>query len=150
VGHLYRASRGAPLDQLVLLDRVTGFDGDERLHRLAGVGVGHTHYGDIGHRVVLRQDDLDLRRIDVEPRDDDEILDSIDDVQIPVLVHHCQVTGVEPARFVDGADGGLGVIPVSVEHVRPADPDLARITDEHIVAVAVDQADVHSPDGAAD
>ena len=34
----------------------------------------------------------------------------------------------------------LGVVPVAVEHVGPAHPDLARVADEHVVAVVVDEA----------
>ena len=44
----------------------------------------------------------------------------------------------------------LRVVPVALEHVGPAHPDLARVADEHVVAVVVDQAHLDAGDDLPD
>src|SRR5690606_644115 len=104
-------------DEVVLLHRAAGGDDDERLHRLPRVGVGHADHGGLLDAGVLEEDLLDLGGEHVEAGHDDEVLDPVDKVEVPVVVHDGDVAGVEPPVVVEGAGGGLRVAPVAGEHV---------------------------------
>ncbi len=59
----------------------------------------------------------------------------------PGIVEDPDVSGMEPAVGVEDLPGGLVVVPVAGEHVRPRDPDLAGVVVEGILARVV-----HEPD----
>ena len=79
-----------------------------------------------------------------------EVLGPVDQEQEALVVDQRDVAGVEPAVVVDAAAGGLGVVPVALEHVGALDPDLAGVADQHVLAVDVDQADLDAVDRRAD
>ena len=93
---------------------------------------------------------LDLGRVDVEARHDDEVLGPVDEVQVAVVVGHGDVAGAQPAVGGQHPRGRLGVVEVALEHVRALHPDLAGVADEHVVAVVVDEAHLDAVEHLAD
>jgi ADP-ribose pyrophosphatase YjhB (NUDIX family) len=98
---------------------------DECRHDLAPLVVGHTHHGDVSHPWHLSQHVLHLAGVDVEPTSDDQLAEAADEVQIAVATPLTGVSGAEPAVVGEGRPVGLGVLPVTPEHVRPPHLDLA-------------------------
>ena len=78
--------------------RAPGRDHDVGLHRLAGVRVGHADHGDASATAGCEAMHLlDLGRVHVEARHDDEVLGPVDEEQEAVVVDHGDVAGVQPA-----------------------------------------------------
>src|SRR2546430_199820 len=69
---------------------------------LAILLAGHADHLHVADRRMPVEEFLHLARIDVVAAADDHVLDAAHDVQIPVLVHRCEIAGVHPARGVDG------------------------------------------------
>ena len=121
-----------------------------RLHALAAVRVRHA---DDRARVdgrVLEEHLLDLGRVHVEARHDDEVLHAVDEEEVPVVVDHGDVARAQPTVGGERARGCLGIVPVTGEHVRTLHPDLAGVADEDVVAVGVDEAHLHAGERQAD
>src|SRR2546426_354083 len=78
----------------------------------------------LAHRIVLVQHALDLGARDVLAARHDHVLEPVDDVEVAVFVDDADVAGVEPAARERGASR-VGVAPVALEHLRPAQYDLA-------------------------
>ena len=90
---------------------------------------------------MLQQRRLDLGAVDVLAAADDHVLLAVDDVVEAGLVAIAEVAGAEPAA-AERRLGGLGIVPVAGDDVRPADPDLADLALGDVVAVVVDDAHV--------
>ena len=99
---------------------------------------------------MLHQHLFDLGGVHVEPRHDDEVLHSVDEVQVAPVVDGGDITGHQPALGVDRTGGGVLVVPVAGEDVRAPDPQLAGVTDQHVVAVLVDEAQLQTGDRHTD
>ena len=96
----------------VLPDLVLGhFDPlfeDNRCHNLFTVlTVRHSVDLDIGDLRMGVEELLDLARIDVFTAADNHVLDSAGDLAIAVLIHDCQITGVQPLLRIDSLGGLL-------------------------------------------
>src|SRR4029077_11984989 len=124
-------------------------EGHRRPDLLAEGRMRQADHGGLGDGGVVVQRLLDLPRVDVVAAADDQVLLPVHDVEVAVLVHPGQVTGVEPA-VADRLGGRLGAMPVTLHHVRPADDDLAHLTQRDLVVVVVHDAHPHVPDGRAD
>src|SRR3954453_20566757 len=112
--------------------------GEDGLDVEALAVVGHDHDPDLlAHHVVgdadrdnladagrAGQRALDLDRVDVLAAAVDHVLLAIDDVEQPVLVDPAEVAGVQPAAD-EGLLRGVGVVPVALHDVGPADQQLA-------------------------
>ncbi len=85
-----------------------------------------------------------LARVHVVARDDDELLLTVDDVEVPLVVHARDVAGVQPAAAQD--EGGLARLAVvPVHEVRPAHEELAHLAGREIAraGLEVDDPRVH-------
>src|SRR3954452_20999759 len=69
----------------------------ERLHRLAGVGMRYADDRDLGHSFMRGDRILYLARVDVEPADEDELAQSVDEEEVAVAVGVRDVPGAEPS-----------------------------------------------------
>src|SRR5438067_1535733 len=96
--------------------------------------AGHADDLDIAHVGVGVQEFLDLARIDVLAAADNHVLDAPDDVDVALVVHGRQVTGVHPARGVDGLTGRFGIVPVTEHDAVAARAQLARLTPQQDLA----------------
>src|SRR5690348_740339 len=88
--------------------------------------VRHPDDLDVLHVLVGVQELLDLAWRDVLPAPDDHVLEPAGDGDIAVRVHGGQVTGVHPARGVDGLGGLAGLPPIAEHHRVPARAQLTR------------------------
>src|ERR1035438_910751 len=83
----------------------------------------------------------DLGAVDVLTTRDDHVGLAVDDVEVSLVVHAAEVTGVEPA-VGEGPLVGLGHAPVALHHGRSAVDDLPDLAHRHIVPVLVDDAQI--------
>src|SRR5262249_12916691 len=113
-------------------------------HGLAGRGVLDADDGSLGHPADLADDLLDLDRVDVDPGDDDELLDPVHQEQVTGGVEEADVAGAPPAVRVRAA---LAVGPVAAEDVVAADPDLAGVVTLRGVPELVAQGDLDPGQG---
>src|SRR5690606_37443686 len=74
---------------------------------------------------------------DVEARDDDHVLDPVDDTDKTVLVDDRHVSGSEPAVGIHHFRSGFRALPVTFHHLRPLDAKLATLTQRQLVALFV-------------
>ena len=88
--------------------------------------IGTPDHGRLQNGLVLIEHTLDLGAGDVLTSRQDHVLESIDDVQIPVVVPDAYVSGVEPAAGERGV-GRIGIAPVALEHLGPAQHDLPAL-----------------------
>src|ERR1022692_2891465 len=115
------------------LDRDGGAD------LLAQLVMGDPDDSGLGDRRVLVQDLLDLARVDVVAAANDQLLLAVHDEEVAVLVHPGEVTRAEPA-VRDRLGRRLGLPPVALHHVVPADRDLADLAGRAVGAVGAGQA----------
>src|SRR5919198_3118473 len=117
-------------------------DNDVSPDRLARSSIRNPHHCRLFDARKPHQGVLNLLGIDVEPRDDDQVLLPVYQEEIAVLVPVGHVAGPEPS--VDENGGGLLLLaPVAAEDVRPADQDLPWIV-FHLLALLVDDPDLHA------
>src|SRR5205085_10129716 len=67
-------------------------------HLLAEPLVGYRESGAARHRRVTHRQILDLRRVDVVPAADDQILLAADDLEVAVRIEAAEIARHEPAR----------------------------------------------------
>src|SRR5271154_3834151 len=60
-------------------------------------GLWHAHSADRGDRRVRAQHILDFYRIDVLPAANHHVVPTTAETEITVIVHHTQITGVQPS-----------------------------------------------------
>src|SRR5258708_40096650 len=75
------------------------------------------------HRGMSVQHRLDFRRVDIEPKADDELLRAPDDEEVAVLEAR-EVAGVDPSFRIDRVGGFLGGLVIALHDVWPARPQL--------------------------
>ena len=137
------------VDQRVLVDVATRHQHGVGLDRFALVGVGHAEHADLGDRRMALQHLFDLGREHVEARHDDQVLGTVDQVQVPVAVHHADVAGAEPP-IDQHALGHLGFAVVAVEHIVATHPDLTGVAHRHVLALVADEAHLLTDEQATD
>jgi hypothetical protein len=91
-----------------------------------------------------------LGREHVESRHDDQILGSIEQIEIAVSVDRCDVAGVEPTVVVEHTGRRRSVVPVANEDVLPANEDFPTVSGDDVAAVGVDHPDLDAWDDAPD
>src|ERR1700676_2900611 len=87
----------AEFTDLFLRDGHAAPQPDARAYRLAVLGVGNTHDGDVEHRRMAIKIFFDFPRINVLTAADDHILQAADDIAIALCVDHREIAGVHPA-----------------------------------------------------
>ena len=119
---------------------------DDERRRLFAILLGGTadnrHVLHAGHRA---DEVLYLLGRDVLAAADDEILESAGDVVVAILVHAANVTGMEPAVFVDALRGLLGHLVVALHVVVAAAADFAISVDgRDLTRLGIDDGDFDS------
>src|SRR6185312_3678277 len=128
--------RAAMRDQLLRLQLLVAAH-DVKLHRLAGLAVGHADARAFADALVHHDDVFDLVRIHIESRHVDHVLLAVADPDVAVRVHRTDVAGLEIA--VDGhrLRRFRRALPISRHDLGPPDADLARLVRRHVVPVVV-------------
>src|ERR1700691_3421023 len=110
-------------------DRVGGegsVGADDGGRHLAELGVGRGNHTHLAHLGQLADQRLDLRGRHVVAARDDDVLEPVDDPDVPVGVLDADVAAVEPA-VAHGLGVGRLVAPVAGRDARTGDDDLARL-----------------------
>src|SRR5579885_2103161 len=123
---------------------------DGRLHNLSPLVVRNAENRAFEHRLVLVQNVLHLRRIDVLAAGEDHVLFAIHDVDVAFGVNYGQVARVEPA-VPYGLRRGFRSLPVARRDGGPAHDDLADlpIIAGHLAAVRADHFQIDAQERAA-
>ncbi len=111
-------------------DRRAGFEHDVGLHRLAAVAVGGADHDGLGDAGDAGQHVFHLRGVDVEAPCDDQLLLTVDDREVAVLVHDDEVAG-EHEAVVGEQSGQVFLTPVAGEDLRTAHRELPGLADGH-------------------
>ena len=112
--------------------------------------VGNTDRCALKHTGQCDDHFLDLVRKHIEARDDDHVLLAIDDLHEAPEVHHADIAGLEETIGGHRTRRLLGLLPVALHDLRPADADLAALTRRHIVAGVIADRDFNRADRQAD
>src|SRR5690606_35842716 len=94
-------------------------------------------------------DSLDLDRIDIEPRADNQFLAAAHDMQCIILALPDHVPGVEPAVFVYHFGCALSIAVVALHHSWAAHMQLAYLAMRDGFAIGIDNANLDAGDGLA-
>src|SRR5579884_2940528 len=121
----------AELADLLRGGLLAGFELDPGHDLLAILGVRHANHLHIADLRVRVEKLFDLAGIDVLAAANDHILDAPDDVDIALLVHGGQVSGMHPARTVDSLSGRFGIVPVAEHHAVPTRAEFTRLPHWH-------------------
>src|SRR5687768_12898933 len=78
---------------------------------------------------MLSGDRFQLVRINLETRDQDHVLLTVNDTKVTLLVHGPDIAGMQPSLAVDDAGSLLGLLPVAGHDLRAADTEFAGLTD---------------------
>ena len=105
----------------------------DAIDRLAPLLVGHADDGDLGDGGMREQRVLDLDRRHVLAALDDHVLLAVRDRHVALVVDGAAIAGVEPP-VDDRRRGGLGLIPVPLEHHVAAREHFAFGVDVHLDA----------------
>src|ERR1700688_2808697 len=70
---------------------------DYRMHPFSPRIVRYTDDGALGDRLVAVECFFGFRRIDILAPADDHVLNAVDDVDEPIIVHVSAVTGMQPS-----------------------------------------------------
>src|SRR5581483_6487482 len=119
----------------------TGPELDDRTDLLAEHRMGDADHRRFGDGRVLEEHALDLDAVDVLAAADEHVLGPVDDVDEALVVEAGDVAAVQPA-VSERLGRGLGLVPVALDDVRSADPELADLTGGQCIAVAVDDLDL--------
>src|ERR1700687_5642718 len=95
------------------------------------------HGGHFQHARTLRDQVLDLIRIDLEARDDDHVLLAILDEYEAALIEAPDIAGAQPAFRQHDVFGLFGPLPVAAHHLRTAQTDLADRSDGKNAAIII-------------
>src|SRR5207249_9790858 len=102
---------------------------DERGHLFAPLLAGHSGDGDLVHRRVRLEHELDLPRIDVEAARDDQLLDPAPDRERAVIPDLADVTGAEETVGRERLFRRFGVAPVAPEHLAALEQHLVLLAE---------------------
>ncbi len=91
------------------------------------ISICHTDHASIFHRRVPVQHSLDLSWVDVLSTGDDQIVPTIDNVEVPFIVHVTGVTGLKPPAGARSRGSIFGT-DVSGEEGRPPNLDRTYFT----------------------
>ena len=97
---------------------------DERLRHLTRFLIGAGNHGGVGDGGMREQDCLELRRRHLVALVLDQLLQSIDDEEVTIVVRMADVSAMEPAILVKDLLGRGAVVQVALHDLRSADPEL--------------------------
>jgi hypothetical protein len=127
---------------------------DDGLDGLAAIGVLHGDDAGLLDVRMLVEHVLDLRRPDFVAAGIDHALEAIGDEEVAVLVDASEIARAKESlaiEFEEHGFGGVGPPPVSLEHRRAMDDDLARLALGHLEQrVRVDHPGVDADVGNAE
>src|SRR6266436_2702050 len=126
----------------ILVEQFTVLEDDNGFHRLTPLLIGHSNNGALPDLRQRHDSPFDFPAIYVEPAADDHVLLAIDDIDVPVLVHIANVTGVVPAVRPDLCSG-LGQVVIPARHQRSARHDLSALARRKNLAVVVHDRNPH-------
>src|SRR5574341_2685429 len=112
-------------DDLLRARRATGLQRHYGFNRLAPAFIGNAYDRGLAHRGMLVEGILDLGRVNHLAAAQDDILLSVDDVEVPLALYRCQIAGVNPA-VAERLGGGLRQPPVSRRDTARSGDDLAH------------------------
>ena len=110
--------------------------------------VGHTDDGDFAHLRQFVDDALDLGGGDILAAGNDHVLLAIGQVEKAVLIEIADVSGTKPVAEERGC-GFLGILPVALRDLGPAQADFAVLAGRQAIAGIVTDFDLDMGDGAA-
>ncbi len=119
-----RQLRPRKFSKLLLGRRLTGFQHDKGAGRLPPAFVRKADHRHLLHGGMVQQTSLDLDRRDVFATADDDVLQPVADLGVPVRVDDGGIAGVEPA-IADCLRRGFRIPVVPLEHRIAPDDDLA-------------------------
>ena len=96
---------------------------DIRLDGFTTGAVINAHGNGFPNFWVRVEDFIDFTRIDVITTDDDQILFTVDNVEITFFIHVGDIAGVQPA-VADGPGGFFRAVPIALHNLRPLDDQL--------------------------
>ena len=103
----------------------------------------HGHHGDISDIRVLDQGVLQIRHRNILTTADDHILVTPRQGDKTLLIHECQVAGVEPFT-IEFLEGGIQHAQVSAEQESTLDLQTPLDTPWHLITLLVDHAGFHT------
>ncbi len=74
---------------------------------------------------------FDIPGINVEAAGDDHIFLAINDVEIAVFVHFCDIAGVQPP-VGEGFRGGVGAVPITLHDLGALDQEFTGFTHRNV------------------
>src|SRR5262249_42675044 len=89
---------------------------DPRHQLFAKARIWHANDVNILDVRMAEEKFLYLARGNVLSTPDHHVLDPADDLDVPVVIHRRQISGVQPAGPVDRGSGELGLVPVAEHH----------------------------------
>src|SRR5699024_2643839 len=108
--------------------------GDDSGHLLTILLIRSAYDADLIDLGDLIDDLFDLARVDVVSAMDDEVLDAVDDEEIPVLVQSTEVARAEPALGIEDLGGGFGFLPVAGHDCGPTQQHLTHLIGRQLFA----------------
>src|SRR5262249_18087895 len=122
--------------------------GHERVPDLAHARVRNADHGNRTDGRVLVEHVLDLRRVGVEPADDKHVFGAVGDSDVPAIVHHADVAGVQPSVAVHRLPGPFGIVDEPLHDVVAAHHDLAGLAARDLGPFVVDDEHFDAGDRA--
>src|SRR5690606_13366468 len=112
--------------------------------------VRDTDDGALVYRRMAVEDGFNLGWIDVLAARNKHVLLAVLDVEVPFLIHYCQISRMEPALVVDGFDGGLRVIVIARRVAGALEHQLANVPRGQGIVLIVHHARADEEVGPAD
>ena len=126
----------------------TLFENDEGSTHLTHALIGDADHCDLRDALHLEEQAFDLGRIAVETTHDEHVLDAICNAQIPAVVHHSNIAGMQPAIAINRFARRIVIIEVAAHQVVTAHHHLTRLPPLDLLAVPVDALHFDAVDGA--
>ena len=111
--------------------------------------VGYPHDGHLLDPGIPDEIFLQLPRVHIESTHDHHVLLSPDDAAVPLIVHHCEVTGVQPSFLVDGIRGLFRHVIVSFHDIISTTCQLSCLADRHFDPFIIDDLHLNIRKGSA-
>src|SRR5690606_27058440 len=123
---------------------------DEELDDLARLLAGYAERSRLEHARLAPRAVLDLVRVDLEPRNDDDVLLSVLDDHEARGIHAADAARLEPAVTEQPRCRVLGPLPVTRHDLRPARADLAHLVGPEPLPLLAENADLGGRKGDTD
>src|SRR5271156_4114480 len=104
-------------DQLILAQRLSRFSHDASSHEFAPLWIRYAKDCCFTNRRVLVDDGLNLARIDIFAAGDDHVLETIQDIKVPIWISVAEISRAKetiPERLL----GFFRIIPIAAHDIR--------------------------------